>query len=87
MTTLDEFRSMLQLLDQEKLSVLCEQFVYDHAGAMAATIEISKAKGLSLDKDTVKEFITEMHENGEFDDVECWGIKLGHNDTYKKFHS
>ena len=41
---------------------------------------------MSLEALQIKDFISEMHSNGDFDDVECWGLPLGSNDLYKKFH-
>ena len=86
MVTLDEFRQALKGLDEDVLSDLCERFVYDHEGAMKATIKFVADFGISIEPKVVKEFIGEMHRIGDFDDVECWGLDLGSNDLYKKFH-
>ena len=82
-----QFKEMINCLDQDMLACLCEQYVYDHDGALAATIKLSKEPGLHINSNQVKDFITEMHKNGDFDHVECWGLKLGSNDLYKKFHT
>ncbi len=87
MVTLEDFRKMTKSLDKGILSDLCEQFVYDHEGAMQETMRFASQFGLELNCMQVKNFITEMHLNGDFDDVECWGLPLGCNDLYKKFHS
>ena len=34
----------------------------------------------------IKNYMTDMHSNGEFDDVICFGIELSENQLYKKFH-
>tara|TARA_Y100001970_G_C13734316_1_gene603026 strand:- start:194 stop:457 length:264 start_codon:yes stop_codon:yes gene_type:complete len=86
MTSLNEFKNMIKSLDAETLGTLCEQFVYDHEGAIDASIKFAESYGLSVDSEIVKDYITEMHKNGDFDHVECWGSELGSNDLYKKFH-
>tara|TARA_Y100001968_G_C19416228_1_gene749160 strand:+ start:70 stop:333 length:264 start_codon:yes stop_codon:yes gene_type:complete len=86
MATLDEFRSMIKSLDDDVLANLCEQFVYDHEGAITAVIQFASDFGISVEAKGVKDFVTEMHKTGDFDHVECWGLDLGSNDLYKKFH-
>ena len=87
MTTLHQFREMINGLDENDLATLCEQFVYDHEGAIKATIGFAKDVGIIIEAQRVKYFVTEMHKSGDFDHVECWGLELGSNDLYKKFHS
>ena len=86
MATLEQFRKMIKGLDDDSLTELCEQFVYDHDGAIKATIKFATDFGISIEPKSVKDFVTEMHKNGEFDHVQCWGLELGSNDLYKKFH-
>ncbi len=86
MTTLEQFRNMIKELDPNDLANLCEQFVYDHEGAINATIRFASDFGITIDTEGVKDFVTEMHKIGDFDHVECWGLNLGSNDLYKKFH-
>ena len=86
MVLLSQFKKMIGSLDENILADLCEQFVYDHEAALKATLELTTNFGMNVDSSQVKQFITEMHPNGDFDDVECWGLKLGTNDLYKKFH-
>ena len=86
MVSLERFKLMIKNLDQDVLATLCEQFVYDHEGAINATIEFAADFGISIEPKVVKGFITEMHKSGDFDHVECWGLELGSNDLYKKFH-
>ena len=86
MVSLERFKLMIKNLDQDVLATLCEQFVYDHEGAINATIRFAADFGISIEPKVVKGFITEMHKNGDFDHVECWGLELGSNDLYKKFH-
>ena len=86
MATLEQFKEMITRLDQDVLANLCEQFVYDHEGAINATINFAADFGLTIEPSGVKDFVTEMHKSGDFDHVECWGLQLGSNDLYKKFH-
>tara|TARA_Y100001968_G_C19391056_1_gene735615 strand:- start:61 stop:324 length:264 start_codon:yes stop_codon:yes gene_type:complete len=86
MASIEQFRRMITSLDAETLGGLCEQFVYDHDGAVASVINFSEKNGFSIGCEEVKDFVTEMHIGGEFDHVECWGTPLGTNDLYKKFH-
>tara|TARA_B100000700_G_scaffold264273_1_gene301932 strand:- start:353 stop:616 length:264 start_codon:yes stop_codon:yes gene_type:complete len=86
MVSLEEFRKMMGELEEDVLATLCEQFVYDHEGAINATIKFAADFGLSIEANGVKELVTEMHKSGDFDHVECWGLQLGSNDLYKKFH-
>ena len=82
-----QFKNMIRSLEPETLSNLCEQFVYDHEGAIDASIQFASSYGLTVDSEKVKDFITEMHKNGDFDHVECWGSELGDNELYRKFHN
>ena len=83
---LDQFRAMIKSLDQKTLSDLCEKFVYEHDAALRAMLELAQEYGLRLTTDNIKELLSVMHQNGEFDHVECWGLELGANDLYRKFH-
>ena len=81
-----QFRQFILGMNAETLSDLCERFIYDHEGATKLTKKISDSFGLTLTTDVIKDYVTEMHKDGDFDDVYCWGIQLGSNDLYKKFH-
>ncbi len=80
------FRGLMKSLGTETIINLCEQFVYDHEGAIEVTRQCSANAGLNLSTLQIKDFISQMHKYGDFDEVECWGLKLGSNDLYKKFH-
>ncbi len=70
----------------EELGSLCEKFLFDHAAAINSTLEIISENNLKITKQEVKDFITVMHERGDFDNVICFSTDLLGNDLYKKFH-
>ena len=86
MSKFEQFKEFLLGINSDKLSDLCERFIYDHEAATKTTKELSDSFGLTLTMENIKDYITEMHKDGDFDDVYCWGIQLGSNDLYKKFH-
>ena len=86
MSNIDQFKGMLEKLTSEKLTELCEQFLYDHEGAMKTLSEYCFEDGLSINDQEIKNYMSTMHSNGYFDDVECFGIELSENQLYKKFH-
>ena len=73
-------------LNPENLSEICEKFLYNHEEAVSCLISSSADKGVYIDNDDVKRCMMTMQRNGEFDDIECFGVELGSNQLYKKFH-
>ena len=86
MSTYTEFKQMIDNLNNENLSELCEQFLTDHEGAMKVLSKYCSDYGLSFDNTVIKEYMSMMHNNGEFDSIVCFGIELSENQLYKKFH-
>ena len=86
MSTFNDFKKMINNLNQEKLSELCEKFLTDHEGAMIILSKYCTDSGLILDNTDIKEHMSTMHSNGDFDDIVCFGIELSENQLYKKFH-
>ena len=86
MSTFTEFKEMINNLNKENLSDLCEQFLTDHEGAMEALSKYCIDFGLIFDNTDIKENMSRMHKNGDFDDIVCFGIELSENQLYKKFH-
>ena len=41
---------------------------------------------MNIDDSEIKDYMSEMHSNGDFDNVTCFGIELSENQLYKKFH-
>ena len=48
--------------------------------------EICNKYDLNIDDLEIKNYMSNMHSNGDFDDVVCFGIELSENQLYKKFH-
>ncbi len=81
-----KFRQLLLGIGKEKLGSLCEKFLYDHEGAIQSSWNIASASNMKINLQEVKDFITAMHEKGDFDDVNCFSTPLIENELYKKFH-
>ena len=86
MNNFNDFQKMIKTLNEESLSELCEQFLTDHAGAMKLLSKYCRDFGLIFDNTAIKDHMTTMHSNGDFDNVVCFGIELSENQLYKKFH-
>ena len=86
MNNINQFRKMIKDLKTEALSELCEQFLFDHEGAMKTLKECCKKFGMSIEDLEIKNYMSIMHSNGDFDNVVCFGIELSENQLYKKFH-
>ena len=86
MSTFDDFRNMISNLNPEKLSELCEEFLTNHDAAMNMLFKYSSDYGLIFDSQDIKDHMTIMHKNGDFDNIVCFGIELSENQLYKKFH-
>ena len=86
MSKFNDFKKMINDLNKEKLSELCEQFLTDHEGAMILLSKYCNDSGLILENIDIKDHMSTMHINGDFDDIVCFGIELSENQLYKKFH-
>ena len=86
MDCFNDFHQMINNLNEENLSELCEQFLTDHETAMKILSRYCRDFGLSLDNREIKDYMSTMHSNGDFDNVVCFGIELSENQLYKKFH-
>ena len=86
MTTFNDFKKIINNLTNENLSELCEQFLTDHESAMKVLSKYCSDEGFIFDNTDIKEFMSKMHSNGDFDDIVCFGIELSENQLYKKFH-
>ena len=81
-----DFQKMINNLNEENLSELCERFLTDHDSAMKMLSKYCKDFGLIFDNTEIKDHMSTMHSNGDFDNVVCFGIELSENQLYKKFH-
>ena len=86
MSNIIQFKEMIKNLKSEVLSEICEQFLFNHEGAMKVLTEHCYNYGLNIDESEIKNYMSNMHSNGEFDNVVCFGIELSENQLYKKFH-
>ena len=86
MSNINQFREMMNDLKSDILSEICEQFLFDHEGAMKTLTEYCYKFGLNIYDLEIKNYMSDMHSNGEFDNVVCFGIELSENQLYKKFH-
>ena len=86
MNEFNDFKNMINKLNKDSLSTLCEQFLTDHEAAMMLLSNYCKNFGLVFDNTQIKDHMTTMHSNGDFDHVVCFGIELSENQLYKKFH-
>ena len=86
MSKFNDFKKMINNLNNDNLSELCEQFLTDHDGAMKVLSKYCSDYGLTFDNTEIKDHMSMMHSNGEFDDILCFGIELSENQLYKKFH-
>ena len=81
-----DFQKMIHNLNEENLSELCERFLTDHDSALKMLSNYCKDFGLIFDNTEIKDHMSTMHSNGDFDNVVCFGIELSENQLYKKFH-
>ena len=86
MESFNQFRKILLNIEADQLGALCEEFLYDHDGAIQSTLKLVSRANLKVNSNDAKVYLTEMHENGDFDDVNCFSTPLYQNDLYKKFH-
>ena len=86
MNAFNDFQKMINNLNEENLTDLCEQFLTDHEAAMRILSKYCRDFGLIFDNTEIKDHMSMMHSNGDFDNVVCFGIELSENQLYKKFH-
>ncbi len=86
MSDFNDFKNMINSLSNENLSELCEEFLTNHEGAMKILFKYTFDSGLIFNTKQIKDHMTKMHMNGDFDDITCFGIQLSENLLYKKFH-
>ena len=86
MSNINQFKEMIKDLKSEVLSDICEQFLFDHEGAMRVLSDYCNNFGMNIDDSEIKTYMSDMHSSGDFDNVVCFGIELSENQLYKKFH-
>ena len=53
---------------------------------MRVLSDYCKNFGMNIDDSEIKNYMSDMHSSGDFDNVVCFGIELSENQLYKKFH-
>ena len=86
MSNFNDFQIMINSLNKEKLSEICEEFLTNHEDAMNTLFKYCSDFGLTYDSQEIKDNMTIIHKNGDFDNIVCFGIELSENQLYKKFH-
>ena len=86
MSNINQFRELIKSLNSESISDICEQFLFDHEGAMKRLSELCSRSGMDINDLEIKNYMSDMHSSGDFDNVICFGIELSENQLYKKFH-
>ncbi len=86
MSNFNNFKKMIENLNDDNLSELCELFLTNHEAAMNILVKYCSDFGLIFDSHEIKDNMTLMHKNGDFDSIVCFGIELSENQLYKKFH-
>ena len=86
MSNIIQFKEMIKDLRSEVLSEICEHILFDHEGAMRVLSDYCNDFGMNIDDSEIKNYMSDMHSSGDFDNVVCFGIELSENQLYKKFH-
>ena len=86
MSNIIQFKEMIKDLKGAVLSEICEQFLFDHEGAMRVLSTYCNNFGMEIYDSEIKDYMSEMHSEDYFDNVSCFGIELSENQLYKKFH-
>ena len=86
MSNINQFKELINELKSKDLSEICEQFLFDHEWAMKRLKEYCYKFGIKIDDSEIKDYMSDMHSNGYFDNVVCFGIELSENQLYIKFY-
>ena len=76
MTTLNDFKALRDLVPAEVQKELYSLFSSDPDAARQRMVELAAEKGVTLSADQVREFLKQMDEEEEFDDIELDPIAL-----------
>ena len=68
MATLEQFKQLATTT--EEISALASEYALDQEKTTAKMIQMAADKGFELTSDEIIQFITQMYENDEFDDIE-----------------
>ena len=76
MTTLNDFKALRSSVPTDVQKELYSLFTSDPDAARQRMVELAAEKGVTLTVDQVREFLTQMNEESEFDDIELDPIAL-----------
>ena len=76
MTTLNDFKQLRASVPAEVQKELYSLFSSDPDAARQRMVELAAEKGVTLSVDQVREFLKQMNEDSEFDDIELDAVAL-----------
>ena len=76
MTTLNDFKQLRASVPAEVQTELYSLFSSDPDAARQRMVELAAEKGVTLTVDQVREFLKQMDEEDEFDDIELDAVAL-----------
>ena len=76
MTTLDDFKQLRASVPAEVQKELYSLFSSDPDAARQRMVELAAEQGVTLSLDQVRQFLKQMNEDSEFDDIELDAVAL-----------
>ena len=76
MTTLNDFKALRASVPAETQTELYSLFSQDPEASFQRMVELAADKGVTLTVDQVREFLQQMNEDSEFDDIELDAVAL-----------
>ena len=76
MTTINDFKALRASVPAEIQKELYSLFTSDPDAARQRMVELAAEKGVKLTVDQVREFLQQMNEDSEFDDIELDAVAL-----------
>ena len=76
MTTLNDFKQLRASVPAEVQTQLYSLFSQDPEASFQRMVELAAEQGVALTVEQVREFLTQMNEDSEFDDIELDAVAL-----------
>ena len=76
MTTLNDFKALRASVPTEVQKELYSLFSSNPDAARQQMVELAAEQGVTLTVDQVRQFLTQMNEDSEFDDIELDAVAL-----------
>ena len=76
MTTLNDFKALRASVPAEVQTELYSLFTSDPDAARQRMVELAAEQGVTLTIDQVRQFLQQMNEDSEFDDIELDAVAL-----------